>query len=96
MRNFIEILKKYVNYDNFKGPKEVVLLPLFEKLQMEVKLTSHKLFRVNKYCQYLNLTTFNQPIQFNQLFLDCLVKFFDIHVDCIGLLVYLVLFNYKF
>ena len=96
MRNFIEILKKYVNYENFKSPKEVVLLPLFEKLQMEVKLTSDKLFRVNKYCQYSNLTTFNQPIQFNQLFLDCLVKFFDIHVDYIGLLVYLVLFNYKF
>ena len=42
---------------------------VFEKpLEVGVKLTSSKLFRVNQYCQYLNLPTFNQSSMSNQLF----------------------------
>ena len=44
----------------------------------------------------LNWPRFNQSSQSNQLFLDCLVKVLNLYVDCAGLLIYLVLFNYKF
>ena len=53
----------------------------FEKLQVGVKLNSPSLFRVNQHC----LPTFNQSSQSNQLFLDWLVKFLDLYIDCIGL-----------
>ena len=39
----------------------------FEKVQLGMKLTFPSLFRVNQYCQYLNLPTFNQSSQSNQL-----------------------------
>ena len=72
----------------------------FEKPQVGVKSTSPRLFRVNQCCQYLsqylNLPTLNQPSQSNQFFLDLLVEFLNLYVDCIGLLVYLDLLNYKF
>ena len=72
----------------------------FEKQQVWVKSTSPRLFRVNQRCQYLsqylNLPTLNQPNQSNQFFLDWLVEFLNLYVDSIGLLVYLVLLNYKF
>ena len=42
---------------------------VFEKPQeVGVKLTSSKHFRVDQYCQYLNLPTFNQSSMSNQLF----------------------------
>ena len=69
---------------------------LFDKPQEGVKLTSLSLFRVNQYCQYFNLPTFNQSSQSNQLFLDWLVRFFNLYIDCIGLLFFFILFNYKF
>ena len=72
----------------------------FEKPQVGVKSTSPRLFRVNQCCQYLsqylNLPTLNQPSQSNQFFLDLLVEFLNLYVDCIGLFVYLDLLNYKF
>ena len=101
MRNFNEIFRKYVNYDNFKSHKKQCFAhyledTFFEKLQVEVKLASPSLFGANQHCQYLNLPTFSQSSQSNQLFLNCLVEFLSLYVDCIGLLIYLVLFNNKF
>ena len=101
MRKFNEIFRKYVNYDNFKSHKKQCFAlyledTFFEKLQVEVKLTSPSLFGANQHCQYLNLPTFSQSSQSNQLFLKCLVEFLSLYVDCIGLLIYLVLFNNKF
>ena len=69
---------------------------LFDKPQEGVKLTSLSLFRVNQYCQYFNLPTFNQSSQSNQLFQDWLVRFFNLYIDYIGLLFFFILFNYKF
>ena len=68
---------------------------LFEKPQVVGKSTSPKRFRVNHYCQYLNLPTFNQSSQSNQLFLGWLVEFLNLYVDCISLLVYLILYRYN-
>ena len=88
-----------MNYDNFKSRKKQCFVPylddaFFEKPQVGGRGGVH--FRVNHCCQYLNLQTFNQSTQSNQLFLDSLVKFSNLSVDCIDLLIYLVLFNYKF
>ena len=77
MRNFNEISRKDVTCDNSKNhsyPED----KFFEKPQGGGgKLTSPS-------CQYLNLPTFNQSSQSNQLFLDWLVTFLNSYVDCIG------------
>ena len=62
-----------------------------------LKLTAPSYFRVNQYCQYLNLPQFNQSSLSNQLFLDWLVQFLNLYVDCIGLFGFIqleILFSY--
>ena len=94
MRNVNETLKKDVTSDNFSSHKNVCFALDLEDTFLEnpqeedggegweVKLTSASLFRINQYCQYLNLPTFNQLSLSNQL-VSLMFKL-NLYVDCIG------------